>query len=1048
MTVWRERDRRARRHASASRRGERPCTVPFRLPGTTSSCTSCSVHLWASSAERCCGRVGASSKVRGLVLPIGDDRAPSLSPVGGWPAESRGESRGDIPAALRRAHGPNSGEGRVLVLAMMQARSLQVLAGHSSDVNCVDFAGDCVLVTASGDKSVRVWEWRRGTGYVESQFSPLRGHKYGVTCVKVSPRSTMLASSSIDATTLLWNLRTGSRICAMVQAGGEAVRVCRFSPDSILLATAGDNGQVCLWDLVRRRLIRCFQKHEGAVQGICFSPDSAWLVTSCTFGVLKLFSIGEMTDTTISEDRDVRSYASVDDAHDLGVVSCDFSIHQEVASEEPFGKTYRLITCGNDHAVKLWEIKVTQEKCEMQPSTVSVNPCKVMEKHSSALTCVRFSANGQYIGSTSLDKTAVIWETKTGKPLATLSGHGRYVACCAFSRDGNLLATGSNDKSVVIWDLAGNLSLDSELARGSSPTLAAAWEAETSAKREREVARKAEMENSEIGLILKLEDHNGAVNSVDFYGNRRIASGSGDKLVRIWDIGPIEEDKDEEAQEQREEEARGAPAFLARALSGPLEGHAYSVNHVEFSPCGRMLASCSLDGTAVLWNVEDGTQAKSCFVNSGAGIRICRWSPDGTKLATAGDDERTTLWTVAGMEKLCVLEGHTDAVNAIAFTHDSRFLVTACNEGAWRFFDVFENGPRVPLMVCEEGHDLGVQGCDFSPVAAGNITGGGRLTAEGQTEEQAEGQGEPKYLLATAGNDSIVKLWHVGFREGRAAREDREEDVQAEKAVPWFRQIKSLLGHGGNVSTVRFAPLNGEILGSVATDKTARIWNVVSGTCLYVLEDHDSPVTTCAFSKDASLFITGTLDKTILVWQIPRRFVSCNSLTDELRHDRKRLADWNIEDTLKWLNEVGLPNLVRRARDSTLTGRRLISIAEEELLRTLCVEDDLEASEALRKELYWLKREDGNVGDSNVDEAETEVPHEFLCPITHEIMKEPVRCSDGFTYERAAINEWFLCGKYSSPMTNEPLRDTSFVPDVSLRNAIYTLLHGVGPARP
>jgi len=42
----------------------------------------------------------------------------------------------------------------------------------------------------------------------------------------------------------------------MVQAGGEAVRVCRFSPDSTLLATAGDNGQVCIWDLIHRNLIR------------------------------------------------------------------------------------------------------------------------------------------------------------------------------------------------------------------------------------------------------------------------------------------------------------------------------------------------------------------------------------------------------------------------------------------------------------------------------------------------------------------------------------------------------------------------------------------------------------------------------------------------------------------------------------------------------------------------------------------------------------------------------------------------------------------------
>lgn len=53
--------------------------------------------------------------------------------------------------------------------------------------------------------------------------------------------------------------------------------------------------------------------------------------------------------------------------------------------------------------------------------------------------------------------------------------------------------------------------------------------------------------------------------------------------------------------------------------------------------------------------------------------------------------------------------------------------------------------------------------------------------------------------------------------------------------------------------------------------------------------------------------------------------------------------------------------------------------------------------------------------------------------------------TDGFTYERAAINEWFLCGKFTSPMTNEPLKTTSLMPNVSLRNAIFTLLHGEVP---
>lgn len=81
------------------------------------------------------------------------------------------------------------------------------------------------------------------------------------------------------------------------------------------------------------------------------------------------------------------------------------------AGNEPYTKLYQLVTCGNDHDVKLWEVTVSQNKCETQPSTATVQLFRVMQKHSSALTCVRFSNNGLYIASTSLDKTAVIWET-------------------------------------------------------------------------------------------------------------------------------------------------------------------------------------------------------------------------------------------------------------------------------------------------------------------------------------------------------------------------------------------------------------------------------------------------------------------------------------------------------------------------------------------------------------------------------------------------------------------------------------------------------------
>lgn len=87
------------------------------------------------------------------------------------------------------------------------------------------------------------------------------------------------------------------------------------------------------------------------------------------------------------------------------------------------------------------------------------------------------------------------------------------------------------------------------------------------------------------------------------------------------------------------------------------------------------------------------------------------------------------------------------------------------------------------------------------------------------------------------------------------------------------------------------------------------------------------------------------------------------------------------------------------------------------------------------RELKWLKKLVQIERPDKVD-----VPDEFLCPITHEIMLEPVTCSDGFTYEKNAIAEWFMSGKFTSPMTNEVLANTDFSANLELRGSIRRFL--------
>ena len=65
----------------------------------------------------------------------------------------------------------------------------------------------------------------------------------------------------------------------------------------------------------------------------------------------------------------------------------------------------------------------------------------------------------------------------------------------------------------------------------------------------------------------------------------------------------------------------------------------------------------------------------------------------------------------------------------------------------------------------------------------------------------------------------------------------------------------------------------------------------------------------------------------------------------------------------------------------------------------------------------------------------TDPPQEFCCPITSDIMDDPVVCEDGHSYEREAIARW-LTTSTTSPMTRETLRSGELTPNFCLRNLI------------
>ncbi|CAL8350869.1 unnamed protein product [Merluccius merluccius] len=439
----------------------------------------------------------------------------------------------------------------------------------------------------------------------------------------------------------------------------------------------------------------------------------------------------------------------------------------------------------------------------------------------------------------------------------------------------------------------------------------------------------------------------------------------------------------------------------------PLRGHDYGVHCCRFSPCGRLLASCSTDATTVLWSVSAGEpEAVLRHPGGRSAVRVCDFSPDGAHLACGAADGSLALWALPAKKLLCTSTVHEATVAACSFSPCGQVLASGSTYGDLRLWDLDLN----PVHVEKNAHDLGVTCCCFSP----NMDGG-----EGATIGLV-------MRLASCGQDSLVKIWSL---------------LKTSTGGWKVKLLHTLRGQMAPVLSCSYSS-DGQLLASGSVDKTVTIYDANNAVLLYTLNQHERYVTACAFSPTDAVMATGSMDKAVHIWRVQDGHSCQGQLTTSILirqsiiiitningrtaagQSRLMVADWSEDDVGAWLAEEGLEGLTDTFRANNIDGAELLAMTKDTLVE-LRVESVGLRSKVLRKiaELKGVSLCPG-------------VPDEYLCPITRELMKEPVIAADGYSYEREAIDSWINSRNRSSPMTNLPLRTTLLTPNHTLKMAI------------
>ena len=168
---------------------------------------------------------------------------------------------------------------------------MQVFSGHRAEVNCGCFTPNGKLVVTAGmDASLRVWSPREGTAVVVIEGYPF--HSRAITALDCHSDSTILLTGGEDGKVYLSSATTGKVLCDLNQESvrhADTVESVAFSQGyHQWFATAGLDGKVILWDINSQKHRICLN-HKDGVTAIAWHPSTPLIATAGLDSIVRVW---------------------------------------------------------------------------------------------------------------------------------------------------------------------------------------------------------------------------------------------------------------------------------------------------------------------------------------------------------------------------------------------------------------------------------------------------------------------------------------------------------------------------------------------------------------------------------------------------------------------------------------------------------------------------------------------------------------------------------------------------------------------------------------